>query len=187
LVGKKLRRQRSKGIAETYIRIADVPHGLNKEKARQYLEQHAYIWAERYFKKSVVVKVRVEEGSLIVWVLVSGMTLFTIVSGYGSFRSGIDHIVSDAKAFSSHVIEAFGRAENIPDAAILRAERRLGVPGKIQRFLKSIDKLNSADLGQNERHVKLQEIRAEFMQILELLENEQDKELFIEQVPEDIA
>ncbi len=184
---RKSRKPRSRGIAETYIHIKDVPRGLTKEKARRYLEQHAHAWAERQFKKSVIVKVRVEEGSLKVWVLVGGITLFTFVANYGSFRSGIDYIVSDAKAFSSYVIEHFVEDENVPDTAVLRAERRLGVPGKIQRFLRSLDKLNSPNIGHNERQVKLQQLRTEFIEILELLENEQDRELFIEQVPDDIA
>ena len=36
-----------------------------------------------------------------------GITLFNFVANYGSFRSSIDYIVSDAKAFSSYVIEHF--------------------------------------------------------------------------------
>lgn len=182
-VERKIRVPRSRGIAETYIHIKDVPNGLSKEKARQYLEQHAHIWAEKKFNKSVIVKIRIEEGSLKIWVLVGVPFLFNLVAGYGSFRSGIDAIVSDSKAFSNFVIEHFGEDEGVPEVAVLRTECRLGVPGKIQRFLKSLDKLNSPNIGHNERQIELQKLRAEFIEILKLLENDQDRELFIEQLP----
>jgi hypothetical protein len=187
VIKRKTSRPRSKGIAETYIHIADVPRGLSKDKARQYLEQHVYAWAEQNFKNTVIVKVRVEEGSLKVWVLVGGLAIFNFVANYGSFRSGIDYLVSDARAFSDYVIEKFSEDENIPEGALLRTERRLGVPGKIQRYLKSLDKLNSPDIGQNQRQVKIEELREEFIEILELLDSPQDRELFIEEVPPNIS
>lgn len=183
---RKIRVPRSRGIAETYIHIKNVPSGLSKEKAYLYLERHALIWAEEKFNKSVIVKIRVEEGSLKIWVLVGVPFLFNLVAGYGSFRSGIDAIVSDSKVFSNYVIEHFGEDEGVPEVAILRTECRLGVPGKIQRFLKSLDKLNSLDIEHNKRQIVLQKLRAEFMEILELLEDDQDRELFIEQLPESI-
>lgn len=183
---RKTRIPRSKGIAETYIHIKDGPRGLSKEKARRYLEQHALVWAEQQFKHSVIVKVRVEEGSLKVWVLVGGLALFNLIANYGSFRSGIDHLVADSRAFSSSVIEHIKEDENVSEEAVLRTEKRLGVPGKIKRFLKSLDKLNSPDISHNDRQVEIQELREEFLGILELLDNQQDRELFMEQVPEPI-
>ena len=184
---RKIRVPRSKGIAETYLHIKEVPRGLSKGKARRYLDKHARIWAEQKFKKSVIVKIRVEEGTLTVWVYVGVLTLFSFVVGYGSFRSGIDHLVSDARAFSDYVIENFGKDEGVPETAVFRAERRLGVPGKIQRFLKSLDQLNDPDIQPDERHVEIEELREEFIEIIELLENDQDRELFMEQVPDNIS
>lgn len=186
IVERKERVPRSRGIAETYIHIKDVPNGLSKEEVQQYLEQHAFQWAEQSFKQSVIVKIRIEEGSIKIWVFVGVPLLYHLVSGYGSFRSGIDAIVSDSKAFSNYVIKRFGEDEGVPDMAVFRAECRLGVPGKIQRFLKLLDKLNSPDIGHRERQVELQKLRAEFIEILELLEDDQDRELFIKQLPEDI-
>lgn len=186
-IERRIRVPRSRGIAETYIHIKDVPSSLSKEKAHRYLEQHALAWAEEKFNKSVLVKIRIEEGSLKIWVLVGVPLLFNLVASYGSFRSGIDAVVSDSKAFSNYVIEHFGEDEGVPEMAVLRTECRLGVPGKIQRFLKSLDKLNSLDTGHNERQIALQKIRAEFIEILELLESDQDRELFIEQLPENIT
>ena len=93
------------GIAETYIHIKDVPPNVSKEKALNYLKKNAHSWAEETFNRHLVVEIQVEEGSLKAWVFVGGVALFEFVSNYGSFRSGIDHIVSDAKVFSEIVIE----------------------------------------------------------------------------------
>lgn len=180
---RKRRIPRSKGIAETYIHIKDVPSNLSKRKAKNYLEENVKLWAEQRFKKPVVIKIRVEEGSLKVWVLVGGISLFNLVAGYGSFRSGIDHLVKDSKAFSNYVIEQFVQDENVSNTAVLRAEKRLGVPGKIQRFLKELNALNSTNLSHNDRELKIQKLHDEFINIIKLLDNEQDRELFMENVP----
>lgn len=179
---KKIRKPRSKGISGTYIHIKDLPNGLSVEKAQYYLKQHVHVWAEENFKHSVIVKVRVEEGSVKVWVLVGGITLFNFVGNYGSFRSGIDHIVSDAKTFSEYVIEQFKADERVPDEAVLRVEKRLGVPGKIQRFYKKLDKLQDENNNLDEQQL-VRKLQKEFIEILELLDNEQDRELFMEEIP----
>lgn len=182
---KKTRKPRSKGISGTYIHIKDMPNGLSVEKAQHYLKQHVHIWAEENFKHAVIVKVRVEEGSVKAWVLVGGITLFNFVGNYGSFRSGIDHIVSDAKAFSEYVIEQFKADERVPDEAVLRAEKRLGVPGKIQRFYKKLDKLQEQN-NINEQQQLVRRLQKEFIEILELLDNERDRELFMEEIPNEV-
>lgn len=176
------RRRKSRGIAETYIHIKDVPLNLSTEKALRYLKSNAHLWAEETFNKSVVVEIQVEEGSLKAWVFVGGVALFGFVSNYGSFRSGIDHMVSDAKVFSEIVIERFETDQHIPEAAIARTEKRLGVPGKIQRFYRSLDKLNSDDMSNNDRHIEIDRLQDEFVEILELLDYEEDKRQFSEDV-----
>ena len=184
---KRNRRPRSRGIAETYIHILEVPRELSKEKVRNYMERHVHAWAEDRFKNFVVVKIRTEEGSLKVWVLVGGLAIFQFVANYGSFRTGIDHLVSDARAFSEFVINRFAADKHIPEDILYRTERRLGVPGKIQRFLKSFDNLNSPGVSQQRRHEETERLRKEFLEIIELLDNEQDRDLFMEEVPPNIS
>lgn len=183
----KSRRSRSRGIAETYIHILDVPRELSKDKVREYMERHVPAWAEERFKEFVVVKVRTEDGSLKVWVFVGGLAIFHFVSNYGSFRTGIDHLVSDARAFSEFVIERFSEDKNIPEDVLYRTERRLGVPGKIQRFLESLDSLDSPDISQRQRQEEAERLREEFIEIIELLDNEQDRRLFMHEVPPNIS
>lgn len=181
------RRPRSRGIAETYIHIQDVPRGLSKNKAREYLELHVHAWAEDCFKNSVVVKIRTEEGSLKVWVLVGGLAIFEFVANYGSFRTGIDHLVSDARVFSELVIDRFAADKHIPEDVLYRTERRLGVPGKIQRFLKSLDNLNSPNMTRQQRDEETERLREEFLEIIELLDNDQDRDLFMNEVPGNVS
>jgi hypothetical protein len=184
---RKKRRSRAKGIAETYIHIKDVPESLTKDEVYLYFQQNVEVWAKKSFRNKVYVKISIEDGSLIVRVLVGGLALANLVVIYGGFRSGIDHLVKDSRNFSSTVIEHFKQDEHVPDQLIIRAERRLGVPGKIQRFYKSIDKLNSTDVSHNRREEMIDNLKDEFISILELLEAEEDRGLFIAEVPENIV
>jgi hypothetical protein len=177
------RRSRAKGIAETYIHIKDVPESLTKEKVREYLLTHVGIWAERSFKYEVKIQISIEDGSLIARVRVGGQTLVAMLALYGGIRAGIDYLVDDAWAFSDTVIEHFVQDEHIPDQSIVRAERRLGVPGKIQRFYKRLDKLNSDEYNHNQRQEEIEYLQDEFISIIELLEAPEDRESFIADTP----
>ncbi|MEH6503793.1 MAG: hypothetical protein V7682_07845 [Cycloclasticus sp.] len=171
---------RVSGIASTYIHLKDMPRGLSLEEAHEYLERIARKWAKLQYNREFDVNVLVEEGSLIGRIVLSGVTIYGLVAGYGSFRSGIDHIVEDGHAFSSHVIDQFENDYHITDDAIIRAERRLGVPGKIQRFFVRLDGLNSDDLSRNEREVEIEKLQQEFIKIIELLPDDRDRAIFQE-------
>lgn len=183
---RKKKRSRVRGIAETYIHIIDVPESLTKKEAYLYLEKNIYKLAKESFKHKVNVKIAIEDGSLKVKVLIGAIAIFQFVSNYGSFRSGIDHIVNDAYKFSNIVIERFKEDEHIPTESISRAERRLGVPGKIQRFYKSMDKINSTQYSHNERQKLIEDLKNEFISIIELLEVEEDRELFTAEIPQNL-
>ncbi|MEC6831200.1 hypothetical protein VXS06_05400 [Photobacterium toruni] len=179
------KKSRSRGIAGTYIYIKDVPDGLSKEKIKFFLDEKVSSWAEAKFKTSVRVVIEVEDGSIIVKIGIGAVALYTMVANYGSFRTGIDYIVKDARTFSEYVIEQTKAEENIPNDAISRTEKRLGVPGKIQRYLKDIDKLNSLNLSHVERQERLDGLKAEFLNIIELLEDNRDRNAFAEAIPMD--
>lgn len=183
---KRIRKSRSRGIAETYIHIKTNSSKLSREEAKAYLEKNVQVWVKEHFKKPVTIKIRVEEGSLKIWIYIGG-TLFTLVAGYGSFRSGIDYVVSDSKAFSKSVIEHFKDEENVPPEAVIRAEKRLGVPGKIQRYYKKLDNLNALNRSDSDRTVFIEELKEELLQIILLLECEEDRQLVIENSPAEIS
>lgn len=180
----KKRRSRARGVAETYIHIKGAPRNLTKEKVRIYLEEHIYAIAEVHFKGSVLLEVSIEDGSIIARVKVGGRVLLWLLATYGGMRAGIDYLVKDAHDFSDTIIENFIADELIPETSIIRAERRLGIPGKIQRFFKKLGKINSNDLSHNERQIVLDELKEEFLLIIELLEADEDREAFLVEVPD---
>ena len=186
---KQNRKSRAKGIAETYIHIniqsknLEVNNILTKEKATIYLEQHAIAWAEKFYGKKINVQIKVEEGSIKAYVLVAGLSIFEFVSNYGSFRSGIDQIVDDSKSFSEYVINNFMEDENISDDMIIRNERRLGIPGKIQRFLKQAEKLDT-ELPVQKRNDLIESLSEELLEILLMIDNHNDREIFKKNSPE---
>ncbi|MEJ1372717.1 MAG: hypothetical protein RPU41_03205 [Candidatus Sedimenticola sp. (ex Thyasira tokunagai)] len=181
------RRSRAKGIAETYMHIKDLPESLTKDEARLYLQKNIHIWADKNFKNKVFIKISVEDGSLIVRVLVGGLALANLIAVYGSIRGGIDYLVKDSRNFSGTVIENFKKDAHIQDQSIIRAERRLGVPGKIQRFYKKLDKLNSTEYSHNQRQDMIDDLKEEVISIVELIDTPQDRGLFIAEVPDLLA
>jgi hypothetical protein len=183
----KKRHSRARGIAETYIHIKDLPGSLNKESARIYLNEHIYSLAEQHFKGKVYLEVTIEDGSIIARVKVGGQALMILLATYGGIRAGIDYLVDDSYQFSDTIIERFIEDENIPDQAIIRVERRLGVPGKIQRFYKKLDKLNSHDRSHNQKKEAIDELKEELISIIELLESDKDREVFLSELPEYIT
>ena len=88
---------------------------------------------------------------------------------------------------------------------VFRLERRLGVPGKIWRIFKRIDNLSTGShisqtiqigdgkpglvisqrLISGQYEDEIENIKKEIIQIIELLENQKDRELFIESLPND--
>lgn len=178
-----MKKSRSHGIAETYIHIK-YDYNLKKkthEEIKYYLESHSEEWGRKYFKQQVNITITIEEGSLKAWITVGGL-LYAGVTGYGSFRSGIDFMVSDARSFSNYVIEQFYQYEQTQETDIIRDERRLGIPGKIQRLLKKSDKLNIS----NNRVELIEKLNGELLAILDSLDNENDKEILLQNVPDEI-
>ncbi len=84
----------------------------------------------------MALEVKLREGSEIVDVLLYGTLA---IQGYGGFRSGIDYLVKDAKKFTELVAP---RARKLIGKNEDYKERRLGVPGQINRLFKMCDMIN---------------------------------------------
>ncbi len=182
-----MKKTKSREIAETYIHI-NYDYELKQkshDEIKLYLETNSQEWAKKYFKQPIEITITVEDGSLKTWITVAGL-IYAGVAGYGSFRSGIDYMVKDAKSFSDYVIEEFYQHENTPQHDIIRDERRLGIPGKIQRLFKKSDKLDNLN-NLNDRNELVEELRFELTNILDLIDNQEDKELLLENVRDEIV
>ncbi|MDA0999129.1 MAG: hypothetical protein O2807_01260 [bacterium] len=140
-------------IAETYIHLdldaTEVPSGQIKE----FLSEVATATAKEIFFQNVSIEIEQEEGSWKVRVFVVGAIIFTFVVNYGSFRSGVDYIIRDARAFSEIVIDRFVQERPIESEAILRTERRLGLPGKMHRLFRQIDRIKAHANSYNDEHL----------------------------------
>jgi len=181
-----MKKTKSHEIAETYIHI-NYDYELKQKshsEIKLYLETNAQEWAKKYFKQPIAIAITVEDGSLKTWITVAGL-IYAGVAGYGSFRSGIDYMVKDAKSFSNYVIEQFYQYENTPDEDIIRDERRLGIPGKIQRLFKKSDKLDK--LNNYDRDELVEELRQELTSILDLMDEQKDRELLLENVRDELV
>lgn len=178
-----IRKPRSRGLGGTYFHFRDVPSGMSSIEVQQFLADHTATWAAEIFDRPIVVEVIVVEGSIKAKLVYGGLTLVNILASYGSLRDGIDHVVADTARVSNLVIERFLAHEGLAEDDVYRIERRLGVPGKIQRFFRSLDYLNSDEISNRERGELIEELQEEFLSILVLLDDEKDQELFRQYVP----
>jgi hypothetical protein len=184
-------------IAETYIHLKfDATDNFTKEN-REYLYDIAKSVAYDLFHQHCDIDIKIEDGSWKTWIALVG-SIYIGIGQYGSFRSGLDTMVKDSKYFSSTIVEKFIDEKEINQEIIFRIERRLGVPGKIQRLFKKIDRLDdnitltqqtgamkqslTINFVEDNENIK-EEIKNEILSILEQLSNQQDKQLFYNSIP----
>ncbi|MFC1876628.1 hypothetical protein ACFL2E_05065 [Thermodesulfobacteriota bacterium] len=194
-------------LAETYIHLNIEASQEFIKESEEFLHHFAQLFSSEIFEQDTRIYIRYESGSWKTWVTVAG-AIYIGIGQYGSFRSGIDYLLKDSKRFSNAVIENFVEKEKIDESLIYRTERRLGIPGKIQRLFKRIDKLksyNQTDLidhrkypwGKSNSEVErpktfpidneIKNIKHEIIQIFKTLEHEEDKNLFVGALSETVS
>jgi len=159
-------------IAEAYFHFKISVSSKDLALIQKYLETEGRIVSKKLFGEKISLEVNVETGSLKVWITVGSMLL--IIANYGSFRSGVDYIIKDARTFSQWIFDDFKMNAEVKDAEIVRIERRLGVPGKIQRLLKSIDKLKYSHFNADKIEEKMAQIRKDLAAIFQSLDSRED-------------
>ena len=127
-------------LAQTYIHLAVHPTEQQIAETTKYLQYLAALSAIDHFKQDVVLEFRIEEGSLKGWLTVVG-GLYIGLTNYGSLREGIDYAVKDSRDFSEWIVQKFKDEVVIPEASLYRTERRLGMPGRIQRLYSQIEEV----------------------------------------------
>lgn len=176
----------AKGLGGPYLHIKRSLTNSNKRSLKNILEKSIRQELEKTFQNQVTIHIEISEGSIKVKIIIGAIALFQFVSNYGSFRSGIDHLVKDVRNFSSTVIEHVIENENVEENEIIYKARRLGIPGKIQRYLKKLDRLDDTDVNLDQRTVLIDDLKSELTGILSVLENERDRTLLIEATPSTI-
>ena len=167
-------------LAETYLRLDIRLAEPEILELRAYLQERAFTFAEGLFGQAPEVAVRVEEGSITVRLIVAGV-LITGISQYGSFRSGMDYLVKDAGKFSERVLQGV-KNSGVSEAEIGRFERRLGTPGKIQRIIRRLNRLEARgrDLSKADYEREIQSIRRGLQSILRGVDNKRDHDLILD-------
>lgn len=129
-------------LAQTYLHLVVDPSERQISDTLGYVQYLGAISAKEHFHQEVELELHFEQGSLKGWLTVVG-GLYLGLSNYGSFREGIDYAVKDSREFSAWIIEKFKTEVPMPPNALYRTERRLGLPGKIQRLYPLLEETSS--------------------------------------------
>jgi len=172
-------------VAETYIHLRYDPFPGIKSSAVEFLKEKVELYGKEYLTSDAEYICIIEDGSLKVWVLVAGVTIYELISGYGAFRSGLDYLVNDIYYFSDNIIRDASTKSRIHEETIIRAERRLGIPGKIQRIYNQGEYIqnNYNNLSPNEVNEQLGKLLEDVIKLCNTI-NENDKEYFINNLPD---
>ena len=172
-------------IGETYIKFDFVYNddSINTIK-NAYLSQVGKLPSESFkYSNEIKISIEFDEGSTKAKIVAWGMIIYLGIGNYGSFRTGIEHIVSDARQVSEFVVSHLKNDQRISDNNIVRYERRTGIPGRINAVYRRIDYLekNLTNLSQNEVQNKIASIKQEISNITYILDPI-ELELFINEL-----
>lgn len=146
------------------------------QEAERYLEELTSKYANLIYDQQTKIYVRLQEGSLKVTLAVVG-ALYIGIGQYGSFRSGIDYMIKDAKSLKSLVTSEIVK-NGMSEADIIESKKMHCDPDKIRRVLLAIDRLESKqELSKSDLNKEISKIRASVRNICGSL-NEEDAGLF---------
>ncbi len=168
-------------VATAYFHLAVRMSEADKKRLAAFLEEHTSKYAAGLSFDEPQFSVRLVEGTLKGWVKFAAAIYFTI-SSYGSFRSGVDYLIQDARIFSERVFSEL-RTSGIPEDAVLRAEHRIGILGRIKRMCTRVDRLKrrARHLGSGKIQNELDRIHEDLSEILPYISDEQAK-LLVENI-----
>lgn len=169
-------------LAVTYLHLQFDLSNEELEQASNYLRGVAHKYASVVYRQDVDVRVEVKHGSIESWILVGGSVCLAI-GQYGSFRSGVDQIIKDAKLVREYVVNTLAK-DGVPEQKLIESKRMQCLPDKIRRFFLSIDRYEERlpRLGRREAKRELDLIVRAAGRVVDGLEYEQDLRQFLEGV-----
>ena len=179
-------------LAETYIKF-DFEY---TEKNIEFI-RNAYV---EYVRKSdkldsiglenLIISIEFEEGSLKTKILRWGTIgmLYMGVANYGSFRSGLREIIKDVKWISEVTVNRIQDSPQIENHHVIRFERRLGIPGRLNEIYKRIDDLerNRNNYSNNDVNNILNDIKQDIADINAILDM-QTAQQFLNDLPNEYS
>jgi hypothetical protein len=176
-------------LSEAYIHLK--PFEISDRKIMQVKQQLRELVEPEIIEMysiEVELEIEIEKGSLISWIVVGGF-LYTAIAGYGSFRSGLDYLISDARKAGAFINSNIRKLVKADKDQVYRSERRLGVPGQLQRVLYELDNLkkdieimNSEQLSQ-----KIDSIAGYTEKVIRNIDDNKDRKYVINSIREDQA
>lgn len=108
------------------------------EATREYLTNVAGRYSSIIYRQDSKVRVELRDGSVKAWILVAG-SIYVAVGQYGSFRSGIDQIIKDAKSVKEYIADTLVK-DGVKQSRIIEIKRNRCLPDRVRRFFLRIDR-----------------------------------------------
>lgn len=144
---------------------------IDLKKTESYLSDITSKYSDIIFDQQTDIRVTLEEGSLKATLFVLG-TLYIAIGEYGSFRSGIDYMINDAKLLKDLVSSKIVK-NGLNEANIIESKRIQCDPDKIRKVLLSIERLESKkNLAPEEIEKDISKIKTSVFNICRHLSNE---------------
>ncbi|EHK2924980.1 hypothetical protein M3916_003925 [Vibrio parahaemolyticus] len=156
---------------------------IDEQLTQAYLRDIVLSHANRMYGTELECSVELFEGSVRANLYIIG-SIYAVICGYGSFRTGIDYMIKDAKlikdSFASELIRKGMYEEDIIDL-----RRIYSTPDKMRRVMLSIERLeNKIDsLSPDQVKKELHKIHTSVYNIIETLD-QKDYELFVSSLQE---
>lgn len=172
-------------LAIMYFHI-DIANLVGEKKVnKQYLTNLVSECSEILFRQKVEVNIEIKDGSVKVWITVIG-TIYIAIGQYGSFRSGVDRLIKDAKLLKNIVVSDFVK-NGIPNDYIKENRTLPCTTNRIHRIFTRIDRLenNLSDTKPDVYRKKVESIRRAVDRSLIETQNEKDARLILEKIKEE--
>jgi hypothetical protein len=157
-------------LAQAYIHLR--PYEISRERLQRLgrsTDRIAYEAALRVYGRTVTVDVTLEEASLKGRVTVLGALLvgYGVIADYKGFKESIGELCKDAREYAVDVCGEIVKEARATKNQVYRTERRLKTPGKLDRLIARLERLNSAGerLSRADYQKELDSIRHEWQLI----------------------
>lgn len=124
-------------LSEIYLELDIVASEEDVHELEQYFLLLVQQYASLLLRQSVKVGIEHWQGSLKAVIVVTGF-MYAAICGYGSFRSGVDSLIKDAKSIKQYVRESLIK-DGLPEDRIIELKRRQCTPDRIRRIFLRID------------------------------------------------
>ena len=132
-------------LAQGYIHLRPYRVETELQALGKSIDEISFEIARRIYGQGIEVDVRLEEGTLRGWITVIGtiaLTTYTVIAEYKGFTESVPLLCDKARSFGFEVCEQFIERNDAKSQQVFRVERKLKTPGRINRLLKRVKKLD---------------------------------------------